>query len=389
MPEIDLGSVVGPQGPRGIQGVQGIQGIQGPPGPGVISGGSPGQILLKGSVEDYDMVWEYLTANDVSARPDTWLPKPNEIGAASNQNLLDNWYFIGGGSQLGNGKFPINQRGKTEYIHGINISGAYSIDCWLYVTASNTEQTLSVQQDGIDLGGGYLVQRSENIEKFFGKVITFSVLTADGELYSGTNTILNLTSSTMFIGSPNNYPYVAYNIFWHGFEFGCQGTIVAAKLELGSVQTLAHQDADGNWVLNDPPPNYALELAKCYRYLQPIDGMRAGVDDGMNEMIGYTPDFKTMYVTHSFPYIVPMRAAPTLINYDGNARIAPMNTSYTSNASILTNVSLAVGSSKTNTRCTVVASKTSDTAFNSASYGLFGELDFLSCTTTPLLSAEL
>ena len=45
-----------------------------------------------------------------------------------------------------------------------------------------------------------------------------------------------------------------------------QFIIKAAKLELGPVQTLARQDADGNWVLNDPPPNFALELAKCQRY---------------------------------------------------------------------------------------------------------------------------
>lgn len=43
--------------------------------------------------------------------------------------------------------------------------------------------------------------------------------------------------------------------------------IIAAKLELGPVQTLARQDADGNWVLNDPPPNFQQELAKCQRYL--------------------------------------------------------------------------------------------------------------------------
>lgn len=45
-------------------------------------------------------------------------------------------------------------------------------------------------------------------------------------------------------------------------------TFAAAKLELGSEQTLAHQDADRNWVLNDPPPNKALELEKCQRYFQ-------------------------------------------------------------------------------------------------------------------------
>ena len=42
--------------------------------------------------------------------------------------------------------------------------------------------------------------------------------------------------------------------------------IKAVKLELGAQQTLAHQDAEGSWVLNDPPPNKALELAKCQRY---------------------------------------------------------------------------------------------------------------------------
>lgn len=40
-------------------------------------------------------------------------------------------------------------------------------------------------------------------------------------------------------------------------------TVLAVKAELGSVQTLAHQDADGNWVLNDPPPDKGMELLKC------------------------------------------------------------------------------------------------------------------------------
>lgn len=40
----------------------------------------------------------------------------------------------------------------------------------------------------------------------------------------------------------------------------------AAKLEVGTQQTLAHQDSNGNWVLNDTP-NYDLELLKCRRYM--------------------------------------------------------------------------------------------------------------------------
>ena len=45
--------------------------------------------------------------------------------------------------------------------------------------------------------------------------------------------------------------------------------IKAMKLELGPVQTLAHKEGD-TWVLNDPPPNKALELAKCQKYQQEL-----------------------------------------------------------------------------------------------------------------------
>ena len=44
-------------------------------------------------------------------------------------------------------------------------------------------------------------------------------------------------------------------------------SIKAVKLELGSRQTLAHQDADGNWVLNEIP-DYGEQLARCQRYFQ-------------------------------------------------------------------------------------------------------------------------
>lgn len=58
----------------------------------------------------------------------------DDVGAASasslatyvRPNLLDNWYFVGGGSQQGGGQFPINQRGQTRYTGG-NI---YGIDRW-------------------------------------------------------------------------------------------------------------------------------------------------------------------------------------------------------------------------------------------------------------------
>ena len=41
----------------------------------------------------------------------------------------------------------------------------------------------------------------------------------------------------------------------------------AIKLELGDTQTLAHQNADSNWVLNEIP-DYGEQLARCQRYFQ-------------------------------------------------------------------------------------------------------------------------
>ena len=59
-----------------------------------------------------------------------------------------------------------------------------------------------------------------------------------------------------------------------GFYFSDQGgtaKIIATKLELGTYQTLAYQDSNGNWNLLDSPPNIEQELAKCQRYyLGPI-----------------------------------------------------------------------------------------------------------------------
>lgn len=52
---------------------------------------------------------------------------------------------------------------------------------------------------------------------------------------------------------------------------GVTFTVKAVKLELGSQQTLAHQDADGNWVLNEIP-DYGEQLRRCQRYLIDIAG---------------------------------------------------------------------------------------------------------------------
>lgn len=210
---------------------------------------------------------------------DQW---PEKIKWQSGENLLQNWYFIGGGSQQGGGQFPINQRGETEYLLS---SFGYTIDRWEIrhsVTAVRIKPDCIEFEQRNNLHQAGIFQPIENFDQFVGKELTFSVI-AKGD---GINPpkISTMRSEHTIIGSPstdwqlitvtytpsssddipriyatindNNHPIIGLR---------------AAKLELGPVQTLAHQDASGNWVLNDPPPNFQQELAKCQRYFLPGD----------------------------------------------------------------------------------------------------------------------
>src|SRR5699024_7637111 len=69
------------------------------------------------------------------------------LGAASNPNLLDNWYFIGGGSQQGGGQFPINQRGQTSYSNSGD-SIIMSVDRWKF-NPDNDAAVITINSDSV------------------------------------------------------------------------------------------------------------------------------------------------------------------------------------------------------------------------------------------------
>lgn len=168
----------------------------------------------------------------------------------SNTNLLDNCYFPD----------PINQRGQTEYS-----GNGYTIDRWYIYTGrleiiSGSHITIARNNmtDYFDLR-----QYLEGLDKDL--IYTFSIL-SNGELYSVTGTFTSNPSTKT--------PFGEIMISWGGGESNIvlirplttdPVNITAAKLELGPVQTLVHKEGD-TWVLNDPPPNKALELLKCQRY---------------------------------------------------------------------------------------------------------------------------
>lgn len=219
------------------------------------------------------------------------------IGGRPNRNLLDNWYFVGGGSQQGGGQFPINQRGQTSYTN-VN-SVMYGIDMW--ILDWNTTLTLASGYASMTGNGIFQALPSEKISLITGKTVTLSALDVSGNLHVVTGVYDENTSppgnGTIMLLKNYGGKSAVLRIISSG--------IVAAKLELGDHQTLAYQDEDGNWQLFETP-DYGEELAKCRYYFR-----RYGVSS-LGQI--YLPPALGVSGTEANFSIVsePMRIAPTI-----------------------------------------------------------------------------
>lgn len=163
-------------------------------------------------------------------------------------NLLRNWYF----------KNPVNQRGNTSGMTTIN---AYFLDGWktTYGTASGTWALISSGLQVISAANTYAVIM-QNVEDALlnGFALTASALYSDGTI--NTATLASRVSGTsQYFGSGVSWQLDENGVLRRRV-YGTQ-TIVAIKLELGTEQTLAHQE-NGVWVLNDIP-DYEYELYRC------------------------------------------------------------------------------------------------------------------------------
>lgn len=178
----------------------------------------------------------------------------------SNPNLIDNWFFPN----------AVNQRGATSYE-----AAGYTIDRWSMTSAA---YTVSVSTDGVtitaDSAARYLTQTLENGAALAGKTVTFTALLAGGGLYTSTFTIpstwaggdvfntLTFSGGAIRVSATSDGSSVMVQIRANA---GASVTYAAVKLELGSGQTLVHQDSDGNWALNEIP-DFGTQLARCQRY---------------------------------------------------------------------------------------------------------------------------
>ena len=230
-----------------------------------------------------------------------------------NRNLLDNWYFAN----------PVNQKGQIEFT-----GSGYTIDRWRSYGAK-----VSINDGYISLsteGNPTFCQKSEL--DLYDKTLTFSVLLANGSLCTGTGILASDTAwknttlyedSSIKLWLQNSNPLFNTAIDIKG---NTPVDLVAAKLEFGSSQTLAHKEGS-KWVLNEIP-DYATELAKCQRYFYKTQGAF--------EYRGIA--ISRWYVSSgTIELPVPMRIKPACKIFDrsGNVgKISTRNTGETVNGSI-------------------------------------------------------
>ena len=223
----------------------------------------------------------------------------NSVQWACNPNMLDNWYF-------GN---PVNQRGQTSYT-----GNGYAIDRWecglknvivanKYITLqSNGKYSQIFQPFDLQLAGK-IVTMSALINAHSGHNVGMLLYDyANNEPYSPdfvTATTANqwVVVSTSFRVADNAPDKLSFIFYSDKTEAGDQTVdILAAKLELGDQQTLAHKE-NGVWVLNEIP-DYGEQLARCQRYFQTFatESLRATNPLDFRPVMRTTPALSTITV---------------------------------------------------------------------------------------------
>ena len=183
-------------------------------------------------------------------------------------NMLDNAYFVGGGSQQGGDVFPVNQRGQTIY----NNPG-YCIDRWRLDSGS-----VEIRANGIYLNGAM----SQVLPYDIGVLYTAGYL-SNGRIYTAT-----------------------YNSNTRTVTISANGALIeAAYLEIGSGVTLAYPF--GTEAVNQYFPNFEEELAKCQRYYLHEVGYAS---------VGFLADTGSAYVNIVTPVTMARVPTMTIVQYN-------------------------------------------------------------------------
>ena len=315
---VDYGTIIqgpqgveGPQGPQGIQGPQGERGPAGPTGSTGPQGPQGPQGATGATIDDYILVQNTQPSSstnklwvDTGAQAAVTLVEQKDL---VRPNMLDNWYFAGGGSQGGVGYFPINQREQTTYT-----GSGYGIDRW---RSNYSGDTITIDSSYVEIAitsssyGWHFHQPINTGSLYVGKTLTASAIidsyngthfrlsmsfrdSSDAEI-SGNHWYVNVATGIISVSGtvPTGCAYIRTGIYaTTGASSGDYVRVVAMKLEVGAGQTLAYT-ANNSIYLNSMP-NYFDELTKCQRYfyrMKPASGSYSdflGVGIGRNTSSG-------------------------------------------------------------------------------------------------------
>lgn len=259
MPVIDLGSVVGPQGPQGVAGQTGATGATGPAGPNQITGST--STTLSGILQGNGSAVSALASDSAPTKDSNNAIRSGAVYTALTKrvgkNLLRNWYFVGGGSQGGGIRFPLNTRAQTVYTNN-----AFCIDGWAFV--AQTYGTLTLNTNYITLAKNAAesnVTFSQNLDADLdGEVVTVSILTSDGLFVNTSGTLSSGTISTWQLSYTTDWGWCgvrclqgAASTYWQ-FRITVPDSVnlIAVKLETGPIQTLGYYSG-GIWHVNEIP----------------------------------------------------------------------------------------------------------------------------------------
>lgn len=316
MPSLDLGPVVGPQGPQGVPGAQGQRGEQGLPGPNVVGGATAtpltGVLTGNGSVVGVASIDAAPTADSTGFAQSGGTDKAIKGRVpvyGLGKNLLDNPVFVPVDG------LPVNQRGVSSY------SSGYTIDRWKIVTGG----TVSLSASGVTYtrtAVGNAFAQFLKPDTVAGRTVCASLLLGSGTMVRAAALIPSTpVAYTNYIDKTEENVSLTFYLNSSGFfVFQISTTddnaavLKAAKLELGTEQTLCHNEGTEEnpvWVLNEIP-DYGEELRKCQRYLHILK-----CTTGSWCKIGIVGAYSATVGMAFIPLPTTMRTATPNISYNG------------------------------------------------------------------------
>lgn len=233
-----------------------------------------------------DKVTGLFTKNENATTDEKQMARLNIAAGGSNINLLDNAYFVGGGSQLGDGVFPINQRGLTSYA-----GGGTTFDRWRLSSGGS----MTLAPEGVSVNG--LMYQKKRLDLTVGDTYTLSRKTTDGNIVSVTGIVSS--AEGWAVGNQSFGVYFRPSTKVCDIQIWGEYFLQAIKLEKGTYSTLA------NNVLHD----FGEELRKCQRdfvRFSPKINSRAYIGTGSannsNNMLIFVPTPVTLRTTPTISY---------------------------------------------------------------------------------------